>query len=352
MKRFTVLDYVLFTIPTLIWGTSWLVIKDFQVVDVAVDPMISVGYRFTLAGLLLWVGYFFVTVARKGFVFVGAGDFFMKSTAPVRESSNILPVLNEINDGGSRIAAHREPVTKPINYQIKHRWQQQGFILLQGICLFALNYWLFYEASYYLPSGVIALIFSLITVFNLGNGVLFLKERFRAVLLLPAILGILGLVLVFITELQELRLAKSKLIGLGITLVATYLASLGNILSAYNQRQGIGIFKATAYGMVYGGFIMLGAAWVRGVSFVVPNSMSYLLSLGYLAIFASIIAFYSYLRLIGRVGAERAAYIALVFPIIAIVLSILFEGYVLSSYAFLGILFVLISNVTIFRMHS
>jgi hypothetical protein len=171
----------LYAVTVLIWGSTWLGIK-FQLGEV--DPLVSVVYRFSLASILLalWCGI-------RG-----------------------LPMR----------FARRDHL----------------FIALQGACLFAVNYWLFYLAEVHLTSGIVAVMFSTIVFWNILNGRIFLKTPVRANVICGACLGITGIGLVFWPELSSFSLADDGFKGFVLSMAATLMASFGNILSARNQRHG------------------------------------------------------------------------------------------------------------------
>lgn len=94
---------------------------------------------------------------------------------------------------------------------------------------------------------------------------------------------------------------------------------------------------------------MLLIALFTGKSIHFDTSFSYISSLVYLTIFGSIIAFTSYLTLIGKIGASKAAYVIVVIPVIALTISTVFEGYKPDVYAFLGIGLIIFGNVLALR---
>ena len=94
---------------------------------------------------------------------------------------------------------------------------------------------------------------------------------------------------------------------------------------------------------------MLIIVWSTGSEFTFKFTFSYVSSLVFLSGFASIIAFWSYLTLLGRVGVERAAYATLLFPLVALVISTIFENYQWSSYAGIGIVLILGGNLLILK---
>ena len=283
--------YYLTTI--MIWGSSWFVIT-FQLGAAA--ESVSIFYRFLLAAFLL----FGFCIARKK----------------------------------SMIFSARE----------------HGFIAAQGFFLFSFNYLLFYWCTIYITSGFVAVIFSTVVVMNIINGAVFLKKPFRPTVVVGALLGLIGIALVFSHELLDQQTAESSVAtwkGLWIGLLATLCASLGNILSARNQGAGLPVLQTNAYGMLYGSIIMLIYTLVAGHSFSVQWSAEYVLSLVYLSVFGSILAFGAYLSLIGKIGADKAAYVSVLFPIVALGFSQWFEGFVWSTEALLGVGFVLTGNLLV-----
>ena len=127
-------------------------------------------------------------------------------------------------------------------------------------------------------------------------------------------------------------------------LLATWFASLGNIVSARNQQNGVPVVQANAWGMAYGALIMAIYAAASGVPFSYDPSFSYSLSLIYLAVFGSILAFGAYLTLIGRIGADKAVYAAVLFPVIALGISTVFDDYQWTLRAVFGFALVLLGT--------
>jgi len=276
----------------MIWGSSWLAIK-FQLGSV--DPMSSVSYRFLLASLISWIVCFFFG-RLKTFSLI---DHF--------------------------------------------------FMFLQGVFLFALNYWLFYLSELTLTSGLAAVVFSTIVVMNMINGIIFLQNRLEHRVIIGAFLGLVGIVFVFWKELTDFDTDSENIKAVFFAILATYLASLGNIASARNQRAGIPVLQSNTFGMTYGTLFMFLVCIATGKELSFEFTLPYIGSLLFLAVFASIIAFWTYLTLLGRVGVERAAYATLLFPIVALCISTLAEGYKWSLFAAIGILLILIGNLIILK---
>lgn len=285
-------NVLLYVVTVLIWGSSWLAIK-YQLGSV--DPMVSVAYRFLLASGISWL---YCRLSRR-----------------------------------------------LMHFSLR----DHAFMFLQGASLFALNYWLFYVSELTLTSGLAAVIFSTIVVMNLLNGAIFLKNRLEIRVIAGAFFGLLGIMLVFWPEVSDFESGSENLFAAALAVLATFLASIGNIASARNQRAGIPVVQANTFGMTYGALLMLGLSWATGREFTFELTLPYVSSLVFLSVFASIIAFWSYLTLLGRVGVERAAYATLIFPLVALGISTIFEGYQWTAYAGIGILLILAGNLLILK---
>jgi drug/metabolite transporter (DMT)-like permease len=284
---------LLYVITVLIWGSTWLAIT-FQLG--VVPPELSVAYRFFLASIILFA--------------------FSK--------------LRGLN--------------------LRFTRKEQLFMALQGLMLFSINYVMVYFAEVYVTSGLVSVLFSAVIVFNVFFGFFILRSPIRGRVLLGSLVGILGLALIFWPEMVGLDLAGGRVLGLVLGLGSAVSASIGNIISARNQRAGLPVIQTNAYGMLYGSIFTMIFALVRGVEFSFDLSAGYIGSLIYLALFGSVIAFSTYLTLLGRIGADRAAYVTVMFPLVALVLSAIFEGLQLNVWQFVGVALILLGNVIVVRM--
>jgi len=277
----------LYTATVLIWGSTWLAIK-FQLTEV--PPALSVGYRFLLAAAILFL---YGLLKRRRLTFSGRDHLFMAS---------------------------------------------------QGAFLFAGAYCLTYLAEVRLTSGLVAVLFSTIPLWNILNLRLFMGQPVARRALAGGLIGLGGICLVFWQDLVGLRVSAS-LTGLGLSLTAAYLASLGNVIATRNARAKVPVTQANAFGMAYGAVLVLVFWLLTGRGFVFDLSPGYLLSLIYLTVFGSVLAFGCYITLIARIGAEYAAYMALMTPLLALGLSTLFEGYHWEATAGVGVGVVLLGNL-------
>jgi drug/metabolite transporter (DMT)-like permease len=218
---------------------------------------------------------------------------------------------------------------------------------LVGVPLFSLNYVIFYVATAYLTSGLVAVTFSTILIMNMVFGALLIGSPIRPRVALGALFGLAGLSLVFWKDLAGFDTGSNGLIGLGLSLIATAFASLGNVASARNQRAGIPVLQGNAIGMAYGALCTLIVILLRGTPFAFDPSPLYVGGVLYLAVVASIFGFGCYLTLLGRIGADRAAYTSVVFPLVALGLSTIFEGFVWTTPALAGVVLILAGNVIV-----
>ena len=226
-------------------------------------------------------------------------------------------------------------------------------IAAQGAFLFSLNYVLFYIAAAHLTSGLLALTFSTIVLMNMLNGAWLFKLPVSGQVLAGAGLGLSGMALVFWPEVATFEASRDTLFAIGLAIFATYLASLGNMGSVYTQRRRLPVVQTNALGMAYGALITLliatGAAVTGQLRFDFDFSFPYVASLIYLAVFGSVLAFGAYLTLLGRIGADRAAYATVLFPLVALAISTVFEGYRWTAPALAGTVLILAGNVLVLK---
>jgi drug/metabolite transporter (DMT)-like permease len=179
---------------------------------------------------------------------------------------------------------------------------------------------------------------------NMINGAVLLGSPIRSNVLLGGAIGVLGIVLVFWPQLISFSLSDKSALGLVLTVISTFMASLGNIISARHQQNHLPVIQTNAYGMAYGAAIMGSISLISGKTFSFEMSLPYIGSLFYLSLFGTVIAFGCYLKLIGKIGADRAAYATMLFPIVALGISTVYEGYQWAPHNIIGMAVVLIGN--------
>lgn len=286
------MNVVLFCVTVLIWGSTWFAIE-FQLGEVSPEVEVSLAYRFGLAAALLFA-YCILRPRRLRF-----------------KASDHL------------------------------------YFMGLGLLLFGLNYIFSYTAQYYIVSALNAIVCSCMLWMNILNARIFLRTRIDRSTWLGAAFGITGIIIVFWPSVQDLSLSDRILTGVCFSFLGALLASFGNILSQSAQRRGLPVLQSNAWGMFYGGMFNACAALFLGKQFTLDTTPAYLVSLFYLALFGSVIAFGCYLTLLGRIGAHRAGYAMVMFPLVALILSALFEGMHLNAHVFTGFAIALAGNLII-----
>lgn len=279
--------FILYAAVVLIWGSTWIAIT-FQLGVVAEE--VSVTYRFALGSVSLFI-----------FAFLG----------------------------GRQLRIPRE---------------QYGNVILTGALMFSLNYLFTYYSINYIPSGLVAVAFSLIVVSNAMFERIFFKSPLEKRLLLASLLGVIGICCLFWQEVGALTLRDKSFLGMLLAIAAVLLASLGNMGAIVNNRRKLPVVAVNAHGMAWGALISASVALFLGRDFTFSMEKEYVLSLLYLSVIGSAVVFGCYLALIRSIGSARAAYTSVLFPIVALLISTVVEDYQWSLLAVTGIVFILAGN--------
>ena len=290
-SRLAPADLGLYAVTVFVWGTSWIALKA-QLGEVS--PEVSTLWRFLLAAPLMWLW------------------------AAARGETLAYPAADH-----RRFAA-------------------------AGALMFSSNFVLFLYGGQYLPSGLLAVVFSLVSILNLLLGAAFLGQPIMPRVALGGVLGAAGIALLYSPQIAG-GVERGALLGLAFCLAGTLSFCAGNLVSTAIQRRGVPLLAATAWGMTYGVAALAAIVLVRGQPLIVEWTPRYLGATLYLALFASVVAFASYLTLLRRIGAARAGYATVLFPIVALAVSTLVEGYRWTLAAILGAALALAGNVLVLR---
>jgi drug/metabolite transporter (DMT)-like permease len=198
------------------------------------------------------------------------------------------------------------------------------------------------------PSGLVAVVFSTAPIWNAVNQRLFMGRPIRRQVLVGSLLGLSGIALLFLPQMRGHWNDHGMLLGLGLSLLGTVCFSTGNLLSSRMQALGLTPLLTNTWAMLIGSTIVGGGAWLLGMPFNLDASRRYLGALFYLAIPGSVIAFTAYLVLVGRIGPDRAAYSTVLFPVVALSVSTVLEGYHWTLPAIGGVALVLGGNLLAF----
>jgi drug/metabolite transporter (DMT)-like permease len=261
-------NLILFTATLFCWSPTWYLIK-FQLGYV--DPLVSVFYRFVSASLIIFV---YLIIKRKSLKF----------------SFN------------------------------RHIW-----FLFFGTCLYSVNYVFFYTSNTYLVSAFPAIVFSTVVIMNILGETFYFKKKPSLKTLIGATIGMIGIIIIFNDEIFNFSLEKDTHIGLFLALIGTFCASTGNMVHQRNLNNNFPPLQTIAYAMLYGSLVTFLITQVHGAELLFEYSFSYITSLFYLSIFGSIFAFISYLKLLDKVGPGRAGYVGVIMPVLALIISTIFE---------------------------
>ena len=263
----------LYITTVLVWGSTWIALK----LQLGAVPIVwSIVWRFALAALVLFAWL----IARR------------QLRVPVRAA-----------------------------------WALVG---AQGICLFCVNFICFMNASRYIPSGLVAVVFSTSTLWNALGARLVFRRALTAPVLGGGAVGLLGLTAMFWPEIAGHGASPQTAVGLAWAL---------------GEKPAL----TNAWGMAWGAVVLAVGSLLAGVSPAFDFSPTYVGAWLYLATAGSVVGFTAYLMLVGRLGPERAAYCTVLFPLVALSISSVVEGYRFTPPAIAGLLLVMAGNVLIFR---
>jgi len=268
-----------FLLVALIWGSTWLVIKD-QLT--AAPASWSVTYRFAVAT----VGMGLLALIR--------GESF------------------RITAGGHVLA------------------------IAIGLTQFFLNFNFVYRAELHLTSGIVAVLFGLLMLPNAVLGRIFLGQQVTPRFILGGLVGLAGIAALLINEARTAPLGGDVALGILFCAIAILSASSANIAISTRQAQRVPVVVLLTWAMAWGTLIDAGLAWAVAGAPVFPASARYWGGVAYLGLIGSVLAFPLYYTLVRKLGAGRAAYNGVVVPVVAMALSTVFEGYCWSSLALIG----------------
>lgn len=227
--------------------------------------------------------------------------------------------------------------------------RDMAWVGLQGILFFGVAFIAFYSATRFIPSGLAALILATSSLFAALLGNFFLGARLSTRAILGLASGVMGLAIVVGPDLSHVAAGAPTIAGALWALLAALATAAGTVIAARNQRQGLPMLAVMGWGAWVGAAVAFSWSIAAGLPFAFDPSPRYLGSLAYLTLVASCAAFALYFDLVRRIGPARTAYTLAVVPVIALVLSWLFEGLALEPRVILGAAVVLASNVLVLQ---
>jgi drug/metabolite transporter (DMT)-like permease len=281
-----------FLLLALIWGSTWLVIKD-QLAPA--PPAWSVAWRFMIAAAGM---YIVALVSGQGFRMTLSG--------------HVLAVII-------------------------------------GLTQFSINFNLVYEAEIRLTSGIVAVLFGLLLVPNAILSRIFLGHPITPRFVFGSAIGMGGIAMLLMHEARRADLSGTVSAGVMLAALAILSVSISNVLQASDTAKSRPLYTLLAWSMLWGAIANLVYAFVAGGPPAIPASPRYWAGVAYLAVMGSVVTFPLYFKLIRELGAGRAAYNGVVVPVVAMTLSTLFEDYRWSLLAAGGAALALVGMVVALR---
>jgi drug/metabolite transporter (DMT)-like permease len=263
-------SWQLFAVSVLIWGTTWHAIVH-QLAQAS--PEFGVAMRFTLAGLLV-----LAWAAWRG------------------ETLRFTP-------------------------------RQHALLALQGVFMYSVSYICVYHAELHIPSGLVAVGYSAQPLLlGVATRLLWgtpLTARFVA----GGLMGVTGVALIFAPEFAQMSANARSAWGAAFTVAAVGLSSVGNLVASRNGDNGLPFVPVLGYGMLYGSVVSWLFVAADGQPMDWPTGWLWWSTLLYLAAFGSVVAFGCYLLLQQRIGVGPASTVGVATTVIALVVSVMLEGY-------------------------
>ncbi len=287
-------NLILFIATLFCWSPTWYLIK-FQLGYV--DPLVSVFYRFFAASLIIIL---YLVIKKKNLIF---------------------------------------------------SYKQHVWFLFFGMCLYSINYVFFYTSNTYLISAFPAIVFSTVVIMNILGEWFYFKKKPTIQTLVGAAIGMMGIVIIFNKEIFNFSLSNGTHIGLFLALLGTFCASTGNMVHQRNLNNNYPLIQTIAFAMLYGSLITLLITQLNNTELLFEFTFRYIASLTYLSVFGSIFAFIFYLKLLEKVGPGRAGYVGVVMPVIALLISTIFENLEWQIDLIIGLPILLIGAVLVINQN-
>ena len=291
MKR-SPFDLVAIGICTLAWGTTWYAVTlQFG----TVHAMVSLVYRFALASLLLVL---WCAVKRE-------------TLAMTRRQHLMMAGL--------------------------------------GFFGFTLSYAFTYEAEERVVSAVVAVLFAALAFLNIALFRLVLGHRARPVAWAAAALGTFGVGLLSWGEIAHSQRSEGAIVGIGLSLAGVVATATGNVFARKGEEAGTSLAASTTWATLYGLIFLVVYVLASRTPWGFEPTLRYVLSLLYLGSFGSVVAFLLFFRVARSRGYTTASYILALCPILAMVMSTLFEAKRWSAIELAGVALVLAGQWMLLR---
>lgn len=223
----------------------------------------------------------------------------------------------------------------------------QPWVVVQGVLFFGLAFITFYHSTTLITSGISALVLSTSSLFAAVVGWLFLSAPVTMRMLFGIMSGIAGLAVIAMPQLLAVSSGPQTMAGVALALAAAACTGCGTVVAMRNQQAGIPISVLMSWAALFGALFSFALALFGDMSFKVDISAAYLAGLAYLAIIASCVTFFMYFSLVQRIGPASASYTLALVPVVALLLSALFENLTIDGYVIAGGIAVLFGNILV-----
>ena len=231
--------------------------------------------------------------------------------------------------------------------QLRLRAADHVALAILGLTMYSAAYICVYHAEEHLASGLVAVGFSAAPLLAMFGMRLFFGQPLTLRMAAGSLFGIAGIVLVFWPEFARLSQSNGIALGAILTMLAVLGSVFGGLLAHRNHNRGLHGVAAMAWSMGYGGLFALLIALALGRQIVIGTTPAYLLSLAYLAFVGTVAAFAAWLTLLGRIGPARASYVGVMVPVVALLISTVFENLAWHPLMIAGMLVSITGNVLV-----
>ena len=230
--------------------------------------------------------------------------------------------------------------------------RQHARIALQGVFMYSLAYLCVYHAEKHVPSGLVAVGYSVSPLVNGIGARLLWRSALTLRFVIGGVLCVAGVALIFAPEFAQVSAGGATLRGALFTIGAVLLSAVGSLLASRNATHKLPFWPAMGWGMLYSALLSAAIAAGSGQLVAPPSPLAapaWWLSLAYLAVAGSVIAFACYLQLQQRVGPGAASSVGVMTPVLALIVSTLFEGFAPVALTWCGAALAVAGNALILR---
>ena len=171
------------------------------------------------------------------------------------------------------------------------------------------------------------MLYALLLVPNAVLARIFLKQPVTRGFVQGSAIAIVGIAMLLVHEYHMAPPEGRVALGIALTMCGIASASVANVLQATQAARRQPMLALLAWGMALGSIGDAAFTWATAGPPQFDLRWGYVGGILYLAVIGSVVTFPIYFRLIRDLGPGRAAYNGVLVPIVAMLLSTLFEGY-------------------------